>query len=333
VYNDTILDGLDYFMAELKKRDMLAVLYLNNSWEWSGGYGQYLEWAGEGECPHPSEAGYSAFMKHVAGFATNKKAQNMFYKHVKNIMKRTNRYTGVKYVDDPTIMSWQIGNEPRAFTKDYSVDQAPQRAAFAAWLAKTSKLMKKLDKNQMVSTGSEGKHGCEEDMALFEKVHADKNVDYICIHIWPFNWGWIKAEKDGNGNVPGTKGGWIGAEAAKDSTKAYLDEALVVAKRLQKPIVIEEFGFPRDHGAYAIGSETTARDSYYKCVFDLVKDPSRPLVAGCNFWAWGGWAKPTHEIWKPYDPYTGDPAQEAQGLNSVFVSDKTVWVIKKANEE
>ena len=333
VYNDTILDGLDYFMAELKKRDMLAVLYLNNSWEWSGGYGQYLEWAGEGECPHPSEAGYSAFMKHVAGFATNKKAQNLFYKHVKNIMKRTNRYTGVKYVDDPTIMSWQIGNEPRAFTKDYSVDQAPQRAAFAAWLAKTSKLMKKLDKNHMVSTGSEGKHGCEEDMELFEKVHADKNVDYICIHIWPFNWGWIKAEKDGNGNVPGTKGGWIGAEAAKDSTKAYLDEALVVAKRLQKPIVIEEFGFPRDHGAYAIGSETTARDSYYKCVFDLVKDPSRPLVAGCNFWAWGGWAKPTHEIWKPYDPYTGDPAQEAQGLNSVFVSDKTVWVIKKANEE
>jgi mannan endo-1,4-beta-mannosidase len=112
-----------------------------------------------------------------------------------------------------------------------------------------------------------------------------------------------------------------------------LDEALVVAKRLQKPIVIEEFGFPRDHGAYAIGSETTARDSYYKCVFDLVKDPSRPLVAGCNFWAWGGWAKPTHEIWKPYDPYTGDPAQEAQGLNSVFVSDKTVWVVKKANEK
>ena len=326
VDNLRVLVGSDGLQAE-------DVLYLNNSWEWSGGYGQYLEWAGEGECPHPSEAGYSAFMKHVAGFATNKKAQNLFYKHVKNIMKRTNRYTGVKYVDDPTIMSWQIGNEPRAFTKDYSVDQAPQRAAFAAWLAKTSKLMKKLDKNHMVSTGSEGKHGCEEDMALFEKVHADKNVDYICIHIWPFNWGWIKAEKDGNGNVPGAKGGWIGAEAAKDSTKAYLDEALVVAKRLQKPIVIEEFGFPRDHGAYAIGSETTARDSYYKCVFDLVKDPSRPLVAGCNFWAWGGWAKPTHEIWKPYDPYTGDPAQEAQGLNSVFVSDKTVWVIKKANEE
>ena len=37
VYNDTILAGLDYFMNELRERDMTAVLYLNNSWEWSGG--------------------------------------------------------------------------------------------------------------------------------------------------------------------------------------------------------------------------------------------------------------------------------------------------------
>ena len=45
VYNDTIFDGLDYFLSELGKRDMYAVLLLNNSWEWSGGYSQYLYWA------------------------------------------------------------------------------------------------------------------------------------------------------------------------------------------------------------------------------------------------------------------------------------------------
>ena len=44
VYNDTILAGLDYFMNELRERDMTAVLYLNNSWEWSGGYSVYLQW-------------------------------------------------------------------------------------------------------------------------------------------------------------------------------------------------------------------------------------------------------------------------------------------------
>ena len=51
--------------------------------------------------------------------------------------------------------------------------------------------------------------------------------------------------------------------------------------------------------------------------------------AGCNFWGWGGQAQPKHEQWEPGDDYTGDPAQEAQGLNSVFSSDtSTVNVIK-----
>lgn len=37
IYNDTILSGLDYLMNELRRRDMTAVLFLNNSWDWSGG--------------------------------------------------------------------------------------------------------------------------------------------------------------------------------------------------------------------------------------------------------------------------------------------------------
>lgn len=61
VYNDTIFDGLDFFLSELDKRDMYAVLFLNNSWEWSGGYSQYLYWAGHGEVPMPNVAGWELF--------------------------------------------------------------------------------------------------------------------------------------------------------------------------------------------------------------------------------------------------------------------------------
>ena len=46
VLNDTILEGLDYVIAELEKRDMDAVIYLNNAWDWSGGYGFYLKECG-----------------------------------------------------------------------------------------------------------------------------------------------------------------------------------------------------------------------------------------------------------------------------------------------
>jgi mannan endo-1,4-beta-mannosidase len=49
-----------------------------------------------------------------------------------------------------------------------------------------------------------------------------------------------------------------------------------------------------------------------------------------DFWGCGGLAKPQHEQWMPGDDYTNDPAQEAQGLNSVFASDSTtLGVIKK----
>ena len=94
VYNDTILDGLDYLMAELERRDMKAVIYLNNAWEWSGGYGTYLEWAGEGRTPNPAIDGYQAYMDHVARFVHCDSAKALAAQHVKNIVTRTNRYTG-----------------------------------------------------------------------------------------------------------------------------------------------------------------------------------------------------------------------------------------------
>lgn len=63
VYDDRALDGLDFLMSELGKRDMQAVLYLTNAWEWSGGYSQYLEWSGRG---HLSRSG-TGRMGHLHG--------------------------------------------------------------------------------------------------------------------------------------------------------------------------------------------------------------------------------------------------------------------------
>lgn len=315
VYNDTIFAGLDYLLAEMAKRDMLAVLYLNNSWEWSGGYGQYLQWAGYGKAPQPAVDGYAAYMNFAGQFVCSDSAQVLYANYVKDVITRTNRYTNVRYIDDPTIMSWQIGNEPRAFLPEYKQN-------FANWMGKAAALIKSLDPNHLVSTGSEGKWGCEMDMDLFEKIHADANVDYMNIHIWPYNWGW--APKDSlQENL----------EKAKQNSKVYIDEHLAVAKKYQKPLVMEEFGYPRDNFQFSKSSSVKARDAYYKYIFGLVLDnaSSHTLFAGCNFWGWGGFANPSekYEYWKPGDDYTGDPAQEQQGLNSVFASDSTtISVIK-----
>lgn len=313
VYNDTILAGLDYLLMEMGKRNMVAVLYLNNSWEWSGGYGFYLQHAGAGKAPNPAVDGYSAYMNFVAQYATNKKAHKLFYKYVRFILSRTNRYTGVKYKDDPAIMSWQIGNEPRAFSND-------ALQPFAKWLAEASALIRKLDKNHLISIGSEGSWGCENNMGVYEQICADKNIDYCNIHLWPYNWSWARP-----GNLLGD------LPVACKNSKEYIEKHLKVCAKLNKPLVMEEFGYPRDGFKFSKDTSTQGRDGYYKYIFSLVGDNAEKggHFAGCNFWGWGGDANPKHENWEVGDDYCGDPAQEAQGLNSVFSSDtSTLKVVK-----
>lgn len=313
VYNDTILAGLDYLLMQMEKRNMVAVLYLNNSWEWSGGYGYYLEQAGMGKAPRPNEDGYPAFMQFVSQYATCEKAHQLFYDYVRFIIGRTNRYTHRRYVDDPAIMSWQIGNEPRAFSKE-------ALPAFEHWLAEASSLIRSLDSNHLISIGSEGSWGCENDIACYERICADKNVDYCNIHLWPYNWSWARQDhlvED------------LGVSC--QNTKEYIDQHLAVCARIKKPLVMEEFGYPRDGFSFTPGSSTVGRDGYYQYVFGLVADNAEKggYFAGCNFWGWGGFAQPKHEQWQVGDDYTGDPAQEAQGLNSVFVKDaSTLKVIR-----
>lgn len=319
VYNDTILAGLDYFMNELRERDMTAVLYLNNSWEWSGGYSVYLQWSGHGDVVVPAVDGWPAYMEYVKQFPQSDSAKALFANHVNYIVSRTNRYNQIKYVDDPTIMSWQIGNEPRAFSDE-------NKEPFARWMADVAAQIKSLDPNHMVSSGSEGSWGCEMDMNLFEKIHADPNINYLNIHIWPYNWSWVKADSLKE-LLP----------RAKENTKKYIDDHMVIARKYSKPIVLEEFGFPRDGFSFSKEAPTTARDEYYRYVFDLIRQDreSGGLFAGCNFWAWGGFAgqNPDHVFWEKGDDYTGDPAQEQQGLNSVFATDSTIEIIKAENRK
>ena len=313
VYNDVLLDGLDYLMLQLQRRRMVAVLYLNNSWEWSGGYGFYLEHAGAGKALQPNEVGYSAYIKYASQFSTNKQAQQLFFNHLCFILKRTNRYTKKRYADDPAIMSWQIGNEPRAFDKAV----LPQ---FEAWLAKAAAMMKSIDKRHLVSVGSEGAFGCEADYDSWQRICANPNVDYCNIHVWPYNWSWAKKDSLSQN-----------LQRTKDNTKEYIDRHLAICAKINKPLVMEEFGYPRDGFAFSKQSPTTARDAYYAYVFSLLAADAAKggYFAGCNFWGWGGQAQPKHEQWEPGDDYTGDPAQEAQGLNSVFSSDtSTINVIK-----
>ncbi|MCC9137608.1 cellulase family glycosylhydrolase [Pontibacter silvestris] len=317
VYNDTILAGLDFLLAEMGKRDMKAVLYLNNSWEWSGGFSQYLNWNGYGEIPYAlaNNNDWAGFMRYAGQFHNCEPCKEQFGEYIKFLLSRTNQFTNKKYTDDSTIMAWQIANEPRAFSKE-------NLPAFEEWISNTAALIKSVDKNHLVSTGSEGQHGTEESMEVYKRIHADPNIDYLNMHIWPKNWGWLDSE-----NISGT------IDNAIAETKQYMNDHIAVARELNKPIVMEEFGLPRDNHTYSLDDKTTNRDKYYQYVFSRVLQSAKEggTLAGCNFWAFGGTARPNpdREFWQNGDDLMGDPPQEEQGLNSVFDKDTTIKVVAK----
>lgn len=321
-YNDTLLVGLDRLLAELGRREMKAVLYLNNSWSWSGGYAAYLHWAGETPTECVDTMAWKEWCATAAHFAENIEARHLFLRHVEYIVRRRNSVTGRPYAEDPAIMAWQVGNEPRAFA-------ASVKQKFAQWVGETAALIKRLDPNHLVSVGSEGMMGCELDMNLYEQLHSDPNIDYLTIHIWPQNWGWVERAKVATPREKDVMREQL--SRVYEETEAYIRVHADLGRTLKKPLVIEEFGYPRDGGCFDAKSPTRAKDAYYRFVLDHVVRSRQQgdVLAGANFWGWNGEARRRHLWWQPSDPYMSDPAQEEQGLYGVFDCDRTCRIIRR----
>lgn len=321
--NESLLKGLDVLLAEMARRDMTAVIYLNNYWEWSGGMSTYMSWFSDDPLIDPGATGrWVEFMAYSAKFYRNAEGQNRYRQYIATILNRTNTVTGRLYKNDPTIMAWELANEPRPGAD--GDNGKLHRGIFLNWIHGIAAYIKSLDGNHLVSTGSEGLWGCLNDEDLFLKTHGGPVIDYASMHLWPKNWGWFKAERIDE-TLPSTL----------DKATAYIKRHIALAQKLGKPVVLGEYGMERDGGVLMPGTATTARDRFLKHVYGLAyanADAGGPLV-GTNVWAWGGQGRAQREDgwWQPGDPFTGDPPQEHQGLNSIFATDKTTHAIIKAH--
>ena len=112
------------------------------------------------ERPGPSLAGIPRFRLPIL---PSPPAVAMYHDYIRAVVTRTNSITGRRYVDDPAIMAWQLANEPRPGGSD--AVGTPNLPAFYAWVRATARLIKSLDPNHLVSTGSEGLKGCLESAA------------------------------------------------------------------------------------------------------------------------------------------------------------------------
>ncbi|MCB1023190.1 MAG: beta-mannosidase [Acidobacteria bacterium] len=318
-FNVDVLRGLDILLDEMSKRDMKAVVFFSNNWEWSGGFQQYLIWNGVESAEFlKKKPTWDEYRDIVSRFYQCYPCKNAYKNQVQLIMSRKNSVNGRAYIDDPTIMTWELANEPR-----------PMRPAandpYKRWISETAAFIKSIDKKHLVTIGHEGSIGSE-SIAIFKEIHDDADVDYLTIHIWPRNWGWYERPKIADG-----------FPEVLEKTEKYIGEHIAVAKALKKPLVIEEFGFARDGESFDVTAPTHFRDKYFETILSYLPggDSDQGAVAGINFWAFGGRARPVKDqlFWKTGDEYMGDPPMEEQGLYSVFDRDKTTWkIIKRFSE-
>jgi len=323
-FNETLLRGLDHALAEMGRRNISTVLYLTNFWEWSGGMMTYLYWTNGGRFVNMNDPAHPwpEFPDMSSEFYGHAAAVRMFDDYVRAVVSRRNSVTGQLYRDDPAILSWQLANEPRPGGS--AAGGGRHMKAYLAWIDGTARLIKSIDPNHMVSTGSEGTQGCIDSDQCVLDAHRSSSIDYLNAHIWPQNWNWADP-KDLAGTWP----------TVEKNTREYLARQVAIARKLNKPLVIEEFGMPRDGGSFEPGTPTTYKDHFYELITSSVVDSVRsggPLQ-GCNFWGWGGEGRAQHadhHFVRGDTSYLADPPHEPQGWYSVYDTDTSTQAVIRA---
>lgn len=306
-YDPAGVAGLIKLADELKRRDLFTIFTMNNFWPWSGGFGQYLAWAGAGPIPYPPPAPHGSWDRYqsfVGRFYKNAAALEGYDAWLRFIVP--------KLKDNPMVV-WELANEPRGMRAI---------GAYRAWIDKTAKLIKSMAPGQLVTTGSEGETPTPSYAGLnVVKDHESPAVDFVCFHMWAENWGWVH-----KGAVD------KGMPKALELAKKYVNDHAARSAEIGKPILLEEFGFPRDHDSFAPDSPTSLRDTYFEEVYALVASliPTTSLC-GIMPWAWAGERRPPRpgQLWKPGDPLVGDPPHEAQGWYSIYDKDTTLKLIAR----
>lgn len=216
-YNDGDdgLKRLDYVIYKAGQLGLKLVIPFTNNWSDFGGMDQYVRWRGG---------------QYHDQFYTDPTIRQWYKNWIAHLLNRTNSYTGVQYKDDPTIMTWELGNEPRCGGSGvYPKSNACSTQTLINWADEMSTFIKRIDNKHLVSVGDEGffcndpsssdwTENCGEgvDTVAFTRL---KNIDVMSFHLYPDSWGktadW------------GTQ--WITAHAQ-------------AARRLNKPVMLGEFG-------------------------------------------------------------------------------------------
>ncbi|GFY96836.1 glycosyl hydrolase superfamily protein [Actinidia rufa] len=101
--------ALDFVISEAQKYGIRLILSFANNYNDFGGRAQYVRWT--------RNAGVQ--VNSNDDFYTHSVLKEYYKNHAKRVITRFNTITRTAYKDDPTIMAWELMNEPRC-QADYS---------------------------------------------------------------------------------------------------------------------------------------------------------------------------------------------------------------------
>lgn len=255
-YDEKAFDSLDYAVHKAGELGIRLVLPLVNNWPDYGGMQQYVQWfLGLSDDSYGEGTNHDRFYTHAG-------IKDCYRAWAGKVIRHLNPYTGLRYCDDPTVMTFELANEPRCRSDKSG-------ATLLAWAAEMSAYVKKLAPRQLVAVGDEGFYGRVGDAdypysdyegAVWTKLTALPAVDYGTVHVYPQNWG-----------------GTAGADPQAWGTK-WIKDHLADGRALGKPVVVEEFGL---HVNTATIPDAAARDAAYTAWTRAVLDGGG---AGDQFW-------------------------------------------------
>lgn len=361
-WNEKIFVGLDRCLAEMGKRGMRATMTLNDQWQWSGGFAQYVSWANNNEkYDYPPSWNYTAepqrpgspgrgwgnytttgsfndYTEYGNRIYTDQKAEEMYKAHINKVLDRRNTVNGRMYKDDATIMTWQLANEPQPANQQnllgpYSLQYSPNsQDPLLAWIDRISTYIKERAPRQLIAPGFEGKQG----EWYWKAVHTPKNIDYGTTHAWVQNWGIYDMLNSSRANL----------EAAKSFATEFISNSSQWANDIGKPVFLEEFGMARDNWQnnvtageyqYATKAETSNKDEYYQHIIGLAMKSfmsEQGGYVGTSPWAYGGVYRPeTQQANKFGMWWAGDPPHESPGWYDVYDTDTAVSIIHNQHKK
>ncbi|PSC76452.1 nitrilase 2 [Micractinium conductrix] len=288
VFSEPALRGLDLLLDEARKAGIRLILAFTSNWTPTGGIPEYLKWAGTDQ---------------QVDFYTRDDIKGWYRGWVEAVVNRVNTINGRTYKDDPTVLAWNLLNEPRC--------KGCPPGTVAAWYDEMAQFVKSVDPNHLVSTGEEGFYACcgnqanpgqpysewaAEEGQDFIKDHSSPAIDFATIHAWVDNWQQVD---------PAWLTAWIESHE-KDAREV-----------LKKPVVLEEHGkWVTDNatiGGKFVSATLEERNSFmdvaYGAIDNLLRAPGSAFK-GALFWQW-------------FSPGQEAPASEGggRGLFGIYETD------------